>query len=361
LDVLVKGATEAHLFYVDNDRKERSRFVERLVWEKQKAGNRVDEDIDISTISYAVNLENRMPSPVEKEPIVLSSLHRFVFSATSLDRYLKCPLSFYYHYVLGLKHKEAVPDEIEAQELGSLVHTCLHTYFDRRKGRRLLPTDMDTTEMQTVLDQVFSRTYGRETSGNLYLVRRQVRQHLFDFLAGYQLPLVQDNDVSILGLEQNIAAEWNGFRLAGRIDRVERRNGVAVIMDYKTGARGDRLKIRFDRLGGADRDTWPALIGSLQLPFYLITYSIAAHKPVEDIYPMFLMLGRSSINSAIEEPLFVGGEDRGEQMRLLEQVLCTLLSEIVDPDLPFQPTGFPERFCPWCEFQSLCGTRWVKR
>ncbi|HAR96787.1 MAG TPA: hypothetical protein DCR97_12625 [Deltaproteobacteria bacterium] len=361
LDVLVEGAREAHLFYVDDDRKERSRFVERLVWEKQKAENQVDDGIDINTISYAVNLENRMPPPVAKESTVLSMLRGFTFSATALDRYLRCPLSFYYHYILGLKEKEAVPNEIEAQELGTLVHTCLHTYFDRRKGGRLIPGDIDTAEMQTVLDQVFSRTYGDETSGSLYLVRRQVSQHLFDFLVRYQLPLVEDNDVTILGLEENIAADWSGFRLAGRIDRVERRNGVTVIIDYKTGARGDKLKIRFDRLGGADRDTWPALIGSLQLPFYLIVYAIGTGQPVETVDPLFLMLGKSSISSAIEEALFSSREDRDSQTRLLEQVMGTLLSEIVDPELPFQPTGFPERFCPWCEFQSLCGTRWVKR
>lgn len=361
LDVLLNGAMEAHLFYVENARKERSRFIERLVWEKQKARQKVDEEVDIGTISYAIRLENRMPLPIPKDSMALSFLQNFVFSATSLDRYLKCPLSFYYHYILGLSRKDEVPDEIEGQELGRLIHKCLHIYFERRKGRRLLASDIDTAEMQGIVDDIFSNRYGEETSGSLYLVKKQVKQHLFDFLIRYQLPLIQEQDVTVLGLEQSIGCEWNGFRLAGRMDRVERRDGDIFIIDYKTGARSERLKIRFDKLHGAAREKWPGLVGSLQLAFYLLAYSLGCDHPVDNVHPMFLMLGRSSINNAIEEPLFAARDDYAEHIRLLEQVMKTLLSEVVDPDSPFEPAVFPTRFCPWCDFQPLCGTRWINK
>jgi ATP-dependent helicase/nuclease subunit B len=361
LDVLLKGATEAHLFYVQNDRKERSRLVERLIWEKQKAKQKVDEEINISTISYAITLENRMPLPIPKDQKSLSFLQEFPFSATSLDRYLRCPLSFYYHYILGLNPKDEVPEEIEGQELGKLVHTCLHAFFETRRGRKLLKGDIDTAEMQAIVDDMFSKTYGEEASGSLYLVRRQVRHHLFDFMVRYQIPLLQEKDITVLALEQTVGAEWEGFRLRGRIDRVEKRNNDTIIIDYKTGARSDRLKIRFDKLYGAAREKWSALVGSLQLPFYLLTYSISAGQPIDSLYPMYLMLGRSSITNAIEEPLFAESDDHGEGMKLLEHVMRTLLGEIVDPHVPFEPTTLPARFCPWCEFQSLCGTRWIRR
>lgn len=361
LDVLMKGATEAHLFYVENDRKERSRFVERLVWEKQKARQKVDEDFDISTISYAITLENRMPVPIPKDSTAVGFLRDFVFSATSLDRYLKCPMSFYHHYVLGLNPRDEVPDEIEGQELGKLVHTCLQTYFGRRKGRPLLPADIDTEEMQTIIDELFGGVYGEETSGSLYLVKRQVSQHLSDFLVRYQLPLTRQQEITVIALEQVFGANWNGFRLAGKIDRVEKRNGSIVIIDYKTGARSDRLKIRFDKLSGAEREKWPEIMGSLQLPFYLLVYSLGRKQSYDQVYPMFLMLGRSSIDSGIEEHLFGTDDDHGERMKLLEGGMHTLLTEIVNPDVPFGPTTVPGKFCPSCEFRSLCGTRWVKR
>ena len=35
-DTLIRGAKASHLFYVENDEKEKSRFVERFLWERQK-------------------------------------------------------------------------------------------------------------------------------------------------------------------------------------------------------------------------------------------------------------------------------------------------------------------------------------
>ena len=35
-ETLVKGSGEVHLFFIENERKEKSRFVERLLWERQK-------------------------------------------------------------------------------------------------------------------------------------------------------------------------------------------------------------------------------------------------------------------------------------------------------------------------------------
>ncbi len=41
-EVLWKGAKEVHLFSIENDEKEKSRFVERLLWERQKKDREKD-------------------------------------------------------------------------------------------------------------------------------------------------------------------------------------------------------------------------------------------------------------------------------------------------------------------------------
>ena len=57
-ELLAAGAREMHLFYVDSADKERSRFVERLLWEQQKERRLRDERGLIRSISYKVNLTN---------------------------------------------------------------------------------------------------------------------------------------------------------------------------------------------------------------------------------------------------------------------------------------------------------------
>jgi hypothetical protein len=67
-ELLAAGAREMHLFYVDSADKERSRFVERLLWEQQKEKGLRDERGLIRSIGYKVNLTNAPPAPIPKTP-----------------------------------------------------------------------------------------------------------------------------------------------------------------------------------------------------------------------------------------------------------------------------------------------------
>jgi hypothetical protein len=53
------------------------------------------------------------------------------------------------------------------------------------------------------------------------------------------------------------------------LDRIKKRSGKIYVIDYKTSANDQYLKINFRKLDPADRNNWSDLIGSLQLPFYL--------------------------------------------------------------------------------------------
>ena len=107
-DTLIRGAKEVHLFYVENDQKERSRFVEKLLWKRQKREGKRDEKRYVQTIQYSVNLKSERPRPIEKSEEMIRFLKEYPFSATSLNTYLSCPLQFYYEYVLGLREREVV-------------------------------------------------------------------------------------------------------------------------------------------------------------------------------------------------------------------------------------------------------------
>src|SRR4030043_2150388 len=133
-NTLISGATEPHLFYIENDQKEKSRFVEKLLWEKQKREEKRDIKSFVKTIQYAVNLGEQSPSPINKSMEMIKFLKGYPFSATSLNTYLYCPLQFYYEYVLGLREREAVSEEFEKEEIGSFVHLVLSNYFKGKTG-----------------------------------------------------------------------------------------------------------------------------------------------------------------------------------------------------------------------------------
>ncbi len=353
-DTLIRGAKESHLFYVENDQKEKSRFVERLLWERQKKEGKRDDRSYVKTIQYLVSLRERDPHPVKKSAEIIRFLKEYAFSATSLNRYLYCPLQFYYEYVLGLREREVISEDFEKEEIGLFVHRVLYDTFKGKVGSVLTEREMDLREFGKVFHQRFEEEYGKDPSGEIYLLRNQVERHLRDFIKYYQVPKIKEFRTKIVGLEQRVDVKKDSFNLAAKLDRVEKRGERTVIIDYKTSANKDHLAIRYHKLDLGNRDSWGEAIGTLQLPFYLLTYSHLTGEKPEAVGSMFLLLGRTRMDTDIEIPLFKNEVEFRENFRNLTEVIFSLLKEIVNPDYPFMPTIDPKNNCGRCPYGYIC-------
>ena len=353
-DTLIRGAKESHLFYVENDEKEKSRFVERLLWERQKREGRRDDKGYVKTIQYAVNLREENPRPIDKSEEMLRFLKEYSFSASSLNAYLSCPLRFYYEYVLGLKEREVISDEFEREEIGSFVHLVLYDYLKGKAGLILTEKEMNLKEFEKVFAEDFEEQYGKDPTGEIYLLRNQVERHLKDFVRNYQVPKIKEFRTKILGLEQTIDVKKGSFKLRARLDRVEKRGDRTAIIDYKTSANKNYLTIRYHKLDLKNRDSWNEAIGTLQLPFYLLAYSYLTGEKPEAIDPMFLLLGRARIDSEIEVPLFKDEIEFRENFGNVTEVIFSLLREIMNQDRPFLPTLDPKNTCGGCVYGYIC-------
>lgn len=355
---LVRGAREVHIFFVENDTRERSRFVEKLLWERQKRERSTTTGDYVQAVQYKVKLGNDTPSAIAKTERVTDFLKDFTYSATALDTYLNCPLQFYYSYVLYLGKKEEITGEIERADVGKFLHTVVASYFSRRLNRVLKETDIDMQEMDSLIDDLFGIEYGTNPTGAVYLLKAQIKGHLREYLDKYRLPLIKERKVAIIGIEERIETTLNSIRLKGRLDAVEKRDGNICIVDYKSGSYTKNLKINFSKFDPGDRASWDEAIGSLQLPFYLLLYSESHGIKAEELTGMFLLLGRSSINKDIELPLFETDDDSKKFVGLKTAILG-LLEEIIDPDVPFRAASNRKNSCPNCDFRCICGTQWV--
>ncbi len=359
-ETLIKGAREVHLCFIESDRQERSRFVEKLLWEKQKKDKTTNTDIYLNSVQYKVRLKNEDPENVMKTDDIVRYLRGFTFSATAVDKYLKCPMQFYYSYVLRIGKKEEISGEIERADIGKFVHNVISQYFSKRRGLTLKVENINVNEMDLLIDELFEREYGESPTGAVYLLRKQIKNHLNDLLKKYYIPLIKREPLTILDNERDIEVIMESFRLKGRLDSIEKRGGKTYIIDYKTSATPDYLKINFDKLNPSDRESWNETIGSLQLPFYLLLYSQFTGAKTKDLNGMFLLLGRSSISERIELPLFENQE--AEQVfEMLKTIIFGLLREIVDGSLLLTTSGDKKNVCPHCDFQNVCGTQWIAK
>lgn len=357
-DLLLQGAKEAHLFFVENDKTERSRFVEKLLWEKQKKDKITDVKSYLRPVQYQVRLANSIPGSIPKPKEIVAFLKDFSYSATVLNQYLRCPLQFYYATVLGFRSKDEVTGDIERDDLGSFIHSALRNYFSGKKGRQLTEADLAIKPMDEIIEELFDKEYGKDPSGALYLLKRQIRRHMAEVLRDYYVPLAGKKTVTITGIEEQIEVSVDSFKLTGRLDSVEQRDDKTVIVDFKTGANPNYLRINMERLDPDKRETWADAIGSLQLPFYLLLYTERKKMHVDNLNALFLLLGRSIMDEGIELPLF-DGSSPAQTYAPLKTVILKLLSEITDPLIPFSPSSDRKKACPKCDFQYVCGTQWI--
>jgi CRISPR/Cas system-associated exonuclease Cas4 (RecB family) len=272
-----------------------------------------------------------------------------------------CQLKFYYRYVLGLREKEEVEEDIDSGDLGGFVHDVLRAYFFDMIGREMKVTDVNVGRLLSVVDDQFEQRFGKEMTGARYVLKQQVRKQLRRFLERYQKPLLEQQPITILSLEQKHEIRRGGFLLNGKLDRVERRGEIIYILDYKTG-NPDRIRgVELEKLDLQRRDTWKNAIGSLQLPLYAMLYSASTGTPIEKLAPAYLKLGQSAINEKIETRLFDESVMPASGYQQVERVVDELLIEMTNPEIPFSPTESIQKDCTYCPFQPICGTQWAQR
>ncbi|MCR4395735.1 MAG: PD-(D/E)XK nuclease family protein, partial [Candidatus Saccharicenans sp.] len=187
---LVSGAGRVHIFFVENSEKEKSRFVEELLWEKQKKEKKLETSGYIRSASYRIDLSTPAVKPLAKTAGTMEALARLEISASQLDSYLQCPIQFYYAHVLRLAEREELADTLERADIGTLVHLILNEYF-RPFLNRPLPRELDGDRLVRITDQVFRTMLAGPVSGNFLLMKEQITQHLLEFLEKYQQPVVR--------------------------------------------------------------------------------------------------------------------------------------------------------------------------
>jgi CRISPR/Cas system-associated exonuclease Cas4 (RecB family) len=356
---LLGGAREVHCFFTESGKHEKSRFLEKLLWEYQKTHHDLDLGNVVQVVRYNVQLAASKPDSAEKSPRIIEYLRDFHYTATALDTYLACPLKFYYAHVLHLSEKEDIAEDVDEREVGSVVHRVLKSYFDGTVGRALRTADLDPARLRSVIDRIFTEQYGSDLIGPAFLVKKQVMHQLEAFLRDYQGPMAAAGPITIVGLEQELSVTCDGYRFTGRIDRIEKRGDKHVILDYKTSSSDKRLKINLSKLVSEDPDSWRDAIGSFQLVMYMLLYSKARRISLSSITPSYLFVGRNKISPEIEVGVGGGVNTSEEVYRQVQPLMLRIIEEILDPKRSFDPTNQLNKACPRCPYSTICGTSWV--
>lgn len=142
-------------------------------------------------------------------------------SASSIQHYETCPLQF------KLEREWRIPSEVSATlQYGASIHRILLTYYDSlRVGRPKSEADLIEQLLADLADAGFADHYQRE------LYEQKGTAELREFLA-----TSAPAETEILHTEERFSVKVGPTNLVGRVDRIDRAAGNAVVItDYKTG------------------------------------------------------------------------------------------------------------------------------
>ncbi|MFH1644874.1 MAG: PD-(D/E)XK nuclease family protein [Candidatus Omnitrophota bacterium] len=349
---LITGAGNVHIVYNEANGKQRSRYVERLIWDRERAQGKLGV-LEASSGKYAVDVLPKK-SVIEKSDYFLEFLKTFTYSVSSINAYLQCPLMFYYKYGLRLQEREEFAQDPEGRHIGTFIHELLEDMFRQFLKRRPYVDNAFRGKFFKEFDAKFKSVFEKSIPSEAFLLEKVMRYRLEKFLEFEGTSQERSNVQSIVCLEQkfyeDIVLDKSKFKFTYIVDRVDRLDDNSLlIVDYKTGAENlmpgslDNLKnMKMERRAIKD------IIKSFQLPLYYHCESRKTDDTVKAVLYNLRNLKISAFPDTKKHP------DIDETMRICLESLDFIISEIFDPKIPFVPDDSNERICANCPFFYLC-------
>lgn len=349
----------------DTNTGEPTRFLRQLEYESGYTFNYLDQRQQIMT-------ERRQEIRIEKDAKVMAVLNKYLngeikLSASALTAYINCPLQFFYRYIAKIEEPKEISENLEANEIGSILHFVMERFYQQLSLQDTLITRERIAEFRKKIPGLAKKGFAYVVFKNedYQLAYNGMRKVVLAIVTAYA-NLILDYDETeapfeILALEKkdsvafkfSVKGEEKSIVLHGIIDRIDRKNGVTRIVDYKTGndnLRFSNLEEVFDTNGNKQNK---ALIQTL---FY--TYVFERANACSLVEPNLYSIR----NMRREGTYFLHGRDKlklnGEHLLDIKEEFIELvrakLAELFNEEIPFVPTQNESGFA-YSPYLTLCG------
>ncbi len=252
------------------------------------------------------------------------------WSISQLTQIGQCPFRWFAARLLRLKPAEEGELELDPAKRGSLYHNTLEIAMRKAKGAEDV--------RRAVLDELQAAFEEAEKDKTLALPKLQNwaierLDHLEQLRKAVESPAFISEGATVLGVEQNYEAEWEGFKLKGSIDRVDETPEGLIAIDYKTSA----------KLPKGVKDASGKLSIDVQIPIY-------SQVALRSLYPD-KPLGKSAYYSLTKGKILKEGkEEISSELYDFARRVHRLLST---GSFPVEPdTG--RKACQYCDFDLVC-------
>ncbi|GAB1462833.1 PD-(D/E)XK nuclease family protein [Pedobacter sp.] len=336
----------------ENNSGEVSRILRQLEYESAF-------DFNYASLNLNVTTEVKKELVIDKNhPKIIHVLQKYlkgdkVLSPSALTMYISNPIDFFFRYIAEIKEPEEVTAVIEANQIGSILHKVMEYFYEDEINKEVTPEiiKLKRKNVKNLVSKAFNFVMTNNEESTLeYTGMQKVILAIAEAYAAIILNRDEaDAPFTILSLEEKISTELefelNGkkeqVKLFGFIDRVDERNGVVRIVDYKTGS---------DKLTFADIeklfDTDGKSINKALIQTLIYTYAYERQSGRTGVEPNLFVVktmadGKVHFNSRklvlsdtyLEEvkPIFLAG-------------LQAKVAELFDVGVPFRASEVPDNY-----------------
>ena len=319
-----------------------------------------------------------IPRSVTKSEAIMEKLHAISKKGiypTFLNRYLRCPLQFYFNNVQGIREPDNTDEEeIDNRLFGNIFHKAMQNLYDKyvSKGQLIMAGDIERIEknphdIELAVDTAFQEEMKTNVPVNgIQLINREV------FVLYVKRLLAIDKKLtpfSILGLEKFVSNALEiktskgivSIKMSGIIDRIDmvidhETNSERIrVVDYKTGSKlpsggFNSVEELFERPSNEKKhaDYY------IQTMFYshLIRHDKIINAEDLPVSPALLFIQHPS-----EDPILTIAKRKINDIINVDKQFMSnivkIIEEIFDQNTNFEPT-LDRKNCTSCPYRELC-------
>ncbi len=354
---LLQRAREVHLIYNTEPKSlsggEISRFILQISMELNEQ-NGFPVKIHQEAVSTEALMQEVPEITIYKDEAIMQKLRDLYIlkksgsglSATALSDYVSCSLRFYFKYIAGLRTPDEDPEELDAAMFGKVFHSAISKIYSNTK---LIRTEDKKKHLELITDSLkdaVREEFKKEIhNGNDYLLKSVLHELLQRIVSND----ADDAPLELIGHEKDydsilLIDNAGPVVLYGKIDRIEVKDEVWRIIDYKTG--NDLIS---ESINMEDIFSDPKKKVMLQLLFY----SWLVKQTNTNIQIKAGMYKLRNVNQGVKW-LLAGNIISTEVLKEFETALKQVISGIFEEKFPFSQTVDRKR-CEYCDFINICG------
>ena len=258
-------------------------------------------------------------------------------SASMLCLYSLDKIKFFENYILGLK-KEKVEETIASSTLGNIIHDSLELLY---KG--LVGNYLDIKSLEKLKDSInncvvtnaekYVRTRNLKKGKNVIIIET-AKKYVESVIDIDLKELTDGNKIKIISIEKEFSSELMGegkkYKIRGKIDRVDEKNGEIRIIDYKSGKKLYKRNLEVKDIKEIRNEKG---IYNLQL----LIYMIGVYKELDTKYIKSGIISLKNINEGVLTGVFEGKSNLSiENIKTYEKEIISMINDILDLKIEFK-------------------------